>query len=488
MDHNINPTAQNASLRAHAYRGLAWLGSGTILAQLLRFTRNIILTRLLAPDAFGSMAIVLSISSLVDMITEIGIKEAVIQNPRGGDHEYVNAAWWLSFSRALVIYGILFVAAPFVADFYRNPALTSLMRTALLSVVFLGAMSSRAFVALKGLDFKRWSMVQYGSSISGTAVAIVLTYLLRNVWALAAAYAAEFAVLCVLSYIVCPFVPRLKLDSQAAKDLLNFSKRIFGLSFLNLLFARADVFVLGRIVSAKDLGIYAIAINLAQVPGSFALTLLGQILMPMYSRLQADPARINRIILKVTSAILAAFMPALIFITLSGKAILSLLYGPLYVSGSLVLLLAFIVAFVNVVNGQITTVLYATGHPELHRQCVGLMATLMLLLVYPGVRYFGALGAQSAALVAVACGYALQIRQIGCLTACKFTPHLKHIALPAAGFALLLGIALRLHSTIPLTSSTSELIFGMAAGVLALSTGYMIILRTVIPDHRKPIA
>lgn len=461
----------------HAFHGIAWLGTGTVAAQLFRFARNIILTRLLAPEAFGLMAIVLSVSSTVDMFAEIGIKEAVIQNARGHEREYVNSAWWLSFCRSLLIYALLFFGAPYIAKFYRNAELTSLMRTALLGVIFIGAMSSRAFVALKLMDFKKWSIIQCGGNIGGTVMAVVLTYFLRSVWALAIAYAAECAIFSILSYIVCPFRPRFELDHHSARDLLRFSRGVFGLSFLNLLFARADVFVLGRIVSANQLGIYTIAIYLAQVPSSFVLTLLGQMLLPMYSRLQEDSARVNRILLQVTSLILALFMPVFMFVVLSGRATLSLLYGTRYGVGSTVLLLAALVAFINVVNGQITTVLYAAGRPQLHRRCVALMAAVMIVLVYPAVLHFGTAGAQVASLVAVIAGYGWQLRQISRLTGFNSVSHVKRFALPGIVFGGLLAITAGVRHSLEFTSPIPDLIFGMTASLLALGLGTLVFAR-----------
>ena len=71
------------ALRAKAMRGGAWLGGGSVAEQAMRLGRNMILTRLLAPSAFGAMAIVMSSSAIVGALTEVGVRQAVIQNPRG---------------------------------------------------------------------------------------------------------------------------------------------------------------------------------------------------------------------------------------------------------------------------------------------------------------------------------------------------------------------------------------------------------------------
>src|SRR2546425_12554297 len=93
-----------------ALRGGAWLGVGSIAEQVLRFARNMLLTRLLAPEVFGLMAIVLAISSAAETLTEIGVREAIIQNPRGQEDHYVNSAWWLAFLRAVGLYLLVFAS------------------------------------------------------------------------------------------------------------------------------------------------------------------------------------------------------------------------------------------------------------------------------------------------------------------------------------------------------------------------------------------
>ena len=96
------------------------LGSASFGEQASRFARNMLLTRLLAPSAFGTMAIVMSSSSIVGSLTDVGLRVSVIRNPRGREPAYLNAAWWLAMGRSLGVYAICFVMAPWVARFYGN--------------------------------------------------------------------------------------------------------------------------------------------------------------------------------------------------------------------------------------------------------------------------------------------------------------------------------------------------------------------------------
>jgi len=174
----------SGTLRAKATRGAMFLGGGSVAEQASRFARNMLLTRLLAPSAFGAMAIVMSSSAIVGALTEVGLRAAVIQNPKGGEKAYVNAGWWMGMGRALGVYAIIFAMAPWVAHFYRNAELSALLRVTLLATLFDGAMSPRSVLLQKEMRFGRWIAISNVGAICGVVLTVILSFVLRDVWAL----------------------------------------------------------------------------------------------------------------------------------------------------------------------------------------------------------------------------------------------------------------------------------------------------------------
>lgn len=407
----LNLARLSSSLKARALRGGFWLGAGSITEQAARFTRNLILVRLLAPSAFGTMAIVLSVTSILSALTEVGAREALVQNRRGSEDTYVNATWWLAFGRAATTYVLLFMAAPFVARFYNNSELSHLLRVAVLALVFEGAMSARAYVALKNMHYSKWAMIVHGGGIIGVVVTLLLTFVVRDVWALVLGSCSESVARCLLSYVVCPFLPALRWDRSALRDLLSFSRGLFGLSFLNFIFMRADVFVLAKLYPVAEVGIYTMAVYLIQVPAGFFINLVGQIAVPAFSQIQLDPKRTNDILLRVARLILSIALPGIVFLMFCGRPLLFLIYGRPYAAATVPFLLATWVALINVLNGPLTAVFYALGKPRLHRRCVAAMAASMVILTYPLAKYLGPAGAQWACLVAVLVGFGIQLER-----------------------------------------------------------------------------
>jgi O-antigen/teichoic acid export membrane protein len=282
---------------------------------------------------------------------------------------------------------------------------------------------------------------------------------------------------CVISFAICPFRPRLELDKESAKSLLAFSKGVFGLSLLNLIFARTDIFVLGKLYPAAQLGIYTMGIYLIQVPVSFIMNVLSQTLMPSFAQIQEEHARINRILIRVTCGIVLLGMPALIFIALSSRSVLSLLYGTRYVSASLPLTVAAVVALVNLVNSIITMVFYATGYPQFHRRCVFIMAVLMMALIYPAAKEFGVVGGQLAALISVVVGYAVQFVRMKHLTQLDFAQYTKSFPFPIAVSCVVFGAFLTIRQIVVTTGLLPNLALGALGCILALSICGKVLLK-----------
>jgi len=429
-------------LTAKTVRGSAWLGTGSIVEQAARFARNMLLARLLAPAAFGTMAIVLSSGALIETITDVGVWLAIIQNPRGGRDAYVNASWWIGMGRATLSYLTIFTVAPWIATFYGHAELSGLLRVALLGTVFNAAISPRSILVQRNMKFPRWAGITNGGAICGVMLTVVLSFAIRDVWALAVGYCSENIFRFVLSYLLCPGLPSRKCDWSAVRDLLTFSRGLLGLALLNLIIARSDIFVLARLYSPTGLGLYTMAVALVTTPSVFFTNVLGKALMPALSSVQNDMERLNRILVKVTSLLILAGIPVVAFIALCAASLLRVIYGNRYVEAVGPLSVASAVVFLVIVNAAVTGVLLATGRPQLHRQAVAATAAIILITIYPACRVLGFIGGQLAALLAVAVGYLLQLVRVHAVTNLNMSRYGAAFVPAALGCAGMMGVVL----------------------------------------------
>ena len=473
----IDRLLKGEGLRAKVARGGAWLGSASLAEQVIRFARNMFLARLLAPSAFGAMAIVVSSSSLVSSFTDVGVLPAIVQNPRGGDRAYLNAAWWLGIIRALFIYVVIFAASPWIARFYGNAELSGLLRVALLSTLLDGLISPRAKLAHKEMKFSRWALISNGGAICGVILTIVLSLILRDVWALAIGYCSENAFRCILSYIVYPGLPSFEWDRRASRELLMFSKGMVGLSFLNLIFARADIFVLGKLYSPAMLGIYALAVNLIQTPANFLVNTLSQTLLPALSHVQDEPERANRILIEVTSWVILLGLPVVVVIWLCGSSLLTVTYGARYAVAVQALAVAAAVTFFNTLNSMVTSLFFAAGRPALHRRAVLVSAVTMMLVVYPACKHLGIAGGQLAALIAITASYLLQLSRARDITGLSMLAYCKPFVPAALLSAGILAIGMSAHLLGLGANPLASISIAIAACIIGCILGFPLLTR-----------
>ncbi|HXW15845.1 MAG TPA: oligosaccharide flippase family protein [Terriglobia bacterium] len=458
---------RGGTLRAKAMRGGVLLGGGSIAEQASRFARNMILTRLLAPSAFGAMAIVMSSSAIVGSLTEVGLRAAVIQNPRGGEKAYLDAGWWMGMGRAIMMYLIIFAMGPWLARFYGNAELSALLRVALLSTLFDGAMSPRSILPQKEMKFGRWTAISNGGAICGVILTVILSFFLRDVWALAIGTSSENGFRCLLSYILCPGLPSLRWDRYVARDLYKFSRGVFGLPFLNLIFSRMDIFVLGKLYSATALGLYSMAVYLVQTPSVFLTAMLVQTLFPSFAHVQEDKERINRILVEVTSWGILLGLPGVVVIYFCAPSLLTVIYGVRYAAAAGPLAVAATVVFLNVLNVLITIVFNGMGVPALHRRAVTASAVVMLIAIYPACKLLGVVGGQVAALLAIIVSYLLQVIRMRGLTGLDLFRYGKAFVPAALVSGGILGVGLGARFLGLATKPLANIALGAGACIIA---------------------
>ena len=163
-----------------------------------------------------------------------------------------------------------------------------MLRVALLSALLEGAMSPRSCLPQKDMKFGRWAAISNGGAVCGVILTVILSFIIPDVWALAIGYCSENVFRCLLSYILCPGLPSLGWDRAAARDLLSYSRGAYGLSFLNLIFTRTDIFVLAKLYSPTVLGLYTMAVYLVQTPTGFIQNMVGSTLLPAFAHVQED--------------------------------------------------------------------------------------------------------------------------------------------------------------------------------------------------------
>jgi O-antigen/teichoic acid export membrane protein len=392
---------ESNSLTAKFAKGGGILAVGSLIENLLRFARNMILARILAPEAFGLMATVISSVSVLEALTQVGLRQSTIQNKNSSNDQFLNAVWWISSLRGVVIYLMAFFASPYISAYFGRPDATNILRIGFLVFLFYGFISPRIHILEKELRFKKWVIMMQGAGIIGVIVAIASAFVLKNVWALLLGFLTESALRTILSFILCPIKPELKLDRSYTTEVLNFSRRMFGLPIIMMIYTQIDIFIIGKVLSLKILGTYVLVKHLAEMPMEFFSKIVHPVTLPVFASIQEEKSKLTNTLISVTRITGLFGIPLVAFLFLYGEPILNLVYGPVYSRLAIPFGILSISAMIVIISSLIVQMNFAIGQPNLHRTASLIRTIIFLILIYPATKYFGLSGTAIAGLIAV---------------------------------------------------------------------------------------
>jgi len=282
------PTAPPAggSIKQRAKRGAIILILSQFVGQFFRLASNLVLTRLLMPEAFGLMAIVNIYIAGINMFSDLGIKPSIVQNKLGDDPRFLNTAWTIQVIRGVGVWAVAcLLAYPLAYGLYDKPILMQLLPVAALSSIFLGFQSTKLHTAARHLQLGREMALLLGSQLTGLILMGVLAYIYRSVWALVLGTLTISVLTSVLSHFVFPGPKnRFCWDRAALSELVNFGKWIFFGTVVMFLATNIDRLLLSTLITTEMLGIYQIAFMITSMPNTLIKRFGNKVVFPAVSR------------------------------------------------------------------------------------------------------------------------------------------------------------------------------------------------------------
>lgn len=282
------------AVRAPAIRGSIWTLGGYAFSQLFRLGSSIILARLLFPAVFGEVALVYTVTTALQLFSDVGIGPAIIQHPRGETPRFLNTAWTLGVIRGVMIWiGSWAVAFP-VAWFYDQPNLRWLIPVAALGAISNGFEAPAIFLARRHIQLERLTVMEVLSQVLGSIATIALALGLRwawgpqdhrAVWAVVIGGLVGWAVRLAFTHLAMPGpTPSFDFDRESLRSLFHFGRWIFLATVLTFLAGPADRLIFGKLIPLALLGVYGIAANLAMLPTEAVSRLGSAVVFPALSR------------------------------------------------------------------------------------------------------------------------------------------------------------------------------------------------------------
>ncbi|SDF31394.1 oligosaccharide flippase family protein [Limimaricola pyoseonensis] len=343
MSATLAARLRGGGLGIRALRSAAIMVAGFGAGQVLRLASNLILTRLLFPEAFGVMAIVLVFVMGLTMFSDVGIGPAIMQSRRGDDPDFLDTAWTIQIGRGVLLWlAALGLSWP-VAQWYGEPMLLQYLPVAAFALVINGFNPTRLETAHRHLRAGRVTLIELAVQTTQIAAAVVMAWAWGSVWALVcAALVAAVAQLVYLDRFLPGPRNRLRWEPEAARELVSFGKWIFLSTVAGFVAGQSDRVLIGGWLSLGDFGVYNIGLFLATFPMVLGHMVTRRVLIPVYrdSPPAEDPANFARL-RRLRMAASAALLAAVAVFAFAGPWLIALMYDPRYaMAGGVVVLVA----------------------------------------------------------------------------------------------------------------------------------------------------
>jgi O-antigen/teichoic acid export membrane protein len=343
---------------------LGWTTLSYAGVQAIRLLNNVILARLLAPPILGLMALVNAIRTGVELMSDVGILQSIVSNPRGSDPDFYDTAWTLQALRGLALAAFCMILAIPAARFFNYPELAAILPVASLFFIFTGFDSTARGLVQKELKVARVGVFEIGLAFVTLVVHVAAALLTRTVWALVLGSVITGAATLVMSFLYIPGMRhRFMIDRRNARDVLKFGKWVF-LSSLVFFFAmNFDRLYFAKQVSLTQLGIYGIARTFADMITLFVSRCSSSVLYPTIAAAGLAPADLRPRILRGRRTLLGvAALGVGAFLAVS-PLVVRLLYDPRYAEAAQILPILCVGVWFGILTSTNDSILMGLSRP-----------------------------------------------------------------------------------------------------------------------------
>jgi len=422
-------------------------GSFTIISfglqQVVRFGSNLILARLLFPEAFGTMALVTVLLIGLTMLSDMGITPAIQSSARGDDPAFLNTAWTMNIGRAVILFLTACGLAWPMAWLYEEPLLLQMIPFVAVTLLIMAFEPTRAETASRHMALGRVTLMELLAQTISVAFMLVLAWATGSIWALAAGNVISAVVHLILAWTILPGISnRFHLDRDAVRELLNFGRWIFFSTMAGFVVLQSDKLILGHFLTLEQLGLYNIGFFLAGFPLMLGQLLVQRLMIPIY---RASPpresaenfARLRKIRFMLSTFLICAVTP----LALGGVYIVDILYDDRYVTSGAITMLVSMAMLPQMLGLTYDQVALAQGDSRGFFRLNAARAVILVTSLITFVPMFGLPGGPLSMILMAVLTYPLQVH-----LARKHGAWDKlHDGVMALVAALLIAIVLAIH-------------------------------------------
>lgn len=284
-------------------------------AQLVTFIVSIVLARILTPSDYGTIALVTVFTTILQVFIDSGLSTALIQKKDADDLDF-SSVFYFNFVICIILYLIMFVSAPFIADFYKDSSLVSIVRVISLTLVISGVKGVQQSYVSRHMLFKRFFFSTLGGTIFSAVLGIIMAYAGFGVWAIVFQQLSNNAIDTLILWITVKWRPIKKFSWSRLKNLLSFGWKMLASSLLDTVYNNLRNMIIGKLYTSADLAFYNQGDKFPKLIVTNINTSIDSVLLPTMSNEQDNHVRVKdmtRRAIKISTYIMAPLMIGLAF-------------------------------------------------------------------------------------------------------------------------------------------------------------------------------
>lgn len=284
-------------------------------AQLVTFIVSIVLARILDPKDYGTIALVTVFTTILQVFVDSGLGTALIQKKNADDLDF-SSVFYFNFIVCIILYVGMFIAAPYIALFYKDTTLTPVIRVISLTIVISGVKGIQQAYVSKNMLFKRFFFSTIGGTIFSAVLGIAMAYMGYGVWALVAQQLSNTAIDTLILWLTVKWRPKKMFSYERLKGLFSFGWKLLISSLLDTAYNNLRNLIIGKLYSSSDLAFYNQGEKFPKVIVMNINASIDSVLLPTMSIEQDNPKRIKQMTrraIKTSTYVMAPLMMGLAF-------------------------------------------------------------------------------------------------------------------------------------------------------------------------------
>lgn len=293
--------------------------------QFISFGVSLVLARLLLPAEFGLIGMIAIFMGIGQSLINSGLTQSLIRSENLDQEDY-STVFFFNLVASVIIYLIIFFAAPWIAAFYRQPVLVDIIRVYCLSFIITAFSAVQLTRLTKQMDFKTQMLVAIPSLIGSGLLGIYLAYQGHGVWSLVWMTLFQAFLNTVQLWIRSKWHPSLTFSVIKFKEHFNFGYKLTLSGLLDTVFTNIYQIIIGRYFVASQVGFYTRANSLKQLPVSNISGALNKVTYPLFASIQNDDVRLKRIYKEIMQMVVFIIAPVLIIMGVVAEPLFRFLF------------------------------------------------------------------------------------------------------------------------------------------------------------------